>query len=100
MSNQVKNMSGDTGLALESHSLAYSEITKLESCIDLLVGVTNSLKEELSNTSNKLHYIRCAKTIQSNAEAIRKLTVSIYDIKLKERKAGENDVSPSDWESL
>ncbi len=100
MSNQIKNMSGDTVLALETTSLAHDEIKKLESCIDLLVGVTNSLNSELSNTNNKPHYIRCAKAIQGNAEAIRRLTVSIYDMKLRERKASEKDISPSDWDSL
>lgn len=100
MSNQVKNISGDTDLALKPYSLAQDEIKKLESCIDLLVNVTNSLKAELSDTSNKPHYIRCAKAIQGNTEAIRKLTVSIYDMKIKERRANEKDVSPSDWESL
>ena len=100
MSNQVKNMSVDTGLTLKAHSLAHDEIIKLESCIDLLVGVTNSLNAELSSTNNKPHYIRCAKAIQGNAEAIRKLTLSIYDMKLKERRAAEKDVTPSDWESL
>lgn len=93
-------MTGDAGLALESISLAHNEIKKLESCIDLLVGVTNSLNSELSSTNNKPHYIRCAKTIQGNAEAIRKLTVSIYEMKLKARKASEKDVSPSNWEAL
>lgn len=100
MSNQIKNASGGTGLALETHSLAHDEITKLESTIDMLVGVTNSLNAELGSTSNKMHYIRCAKAIQGNAEAIRRLTVSIYDIKIKERKASEKDVSPSDWGAL
>lgn len=100
MSNEVKNMSCDTSLATETRSLAHEEIKKLESCIELLVGVTNSLKAELTSTSNKPHYIRCAKTIQGNTEAIRKLTVSIYDMKVRERKASEKDVSPSDWESL
>lgn len=100
MSNQIKNMSGDTGLALGATSLAHDEIKKLESCIDLLVGVTNSLNHELDSTSNKMHYIRCAKAIQGNAEAIRKLTVSIYDMKLREREASEKDVSSSDWEAL
>lgn len=100
MSNQVKNMPGDTSPALEAHSPAHDELKKLESCIDLLVGVTNSLKGELSSARDKLHYIRCAKAIQGNAEAIRRLTVSIYDIKLKERRASEKDISPSDWESL
>lgn len=100
MSNQVKNNADNTNLALETHSPAHDELKKLESCIDLLVGVTNSLNAELSNTNNKPHYIRCAKAIQSNAEAIRRLTVSIYEIKLKERKASEKDISPSGWESL
>jgi hypothetical protein len=100
MSNQIKNMSDDTSLALETYSLAHDELKKLESCIELLVGVTNSLKGELSSTNNKSHYIRCAKAIQINAEAIRRLIVSMYDIKLKERKASEKDISPSDWESL
>jgi hypothetical protein len=100
MSNLVKIPSGDAGIVLETPSLADSELKKLESCIDLLVGVTNSLNAELASTNNKPHYIRCAKAIQCNAEAIRRLTVSIYDIKLKERRAGEKDISPSDWESL
>ena len=100
MSNQIKSFPVDASLALEAHSLAHDEIKKLESCIDLLVGVTNSLNAELSSTNNKPHYIRCAKAIQGNAEAIRKLTLSIYDMKLKERRASEKDVSPSGWESL
>lgn len=98
MSKQAKNMSFDTGLVI--NSLEHDEIKKLESCIDLLVAVTNSLKTELSNTSDNMHYIRCAKTIQGNTEAIHKLTVSIYKMKLKERSASEKDISPNDWESL
>lgn len=58
MSNQVKNLKVGASLALEAHSLAHDEIKKLESCIDLLVGVTNSLNAELSSTNNKMHYIR------------------------------------------
>lgn len=100
MSNQVKKISDDTSVALETPSLAHDELKKLESCIELLVGVTNTLTKELTITSNKSHYLRCAKVIQGNTEAIRKLTVSIYDIKLKERRASEKDVSPSDWDSL
>lgn len=100
MSEQVKNMSGDTDLALETPSLAHDEIKNLESCIELLAGVTNSLNTELSSTSNKPHYIRCAKAIQGNVEAIHRLTVAIYDMKSKERRAREKDVSPSGWEAL
>ncbi|MDP2246579.1 MAG: hypothetical protein Q8J65_00505, partial [Nitrosomonadales bacterium] len=97
MSNQVKNTSVDSSLMLETSSLAHNELKKLESCIDLLVGVTNSLQTEMSNTGNKSHYIRYAKAIQGNVETIRRLTASIHDIKLKERKAGERDISPCDW---
>lgn len=68
MSNELKNMSGDKGLALETHSLAQVEIKKLESCIDLIVGVTNSLNHELGSTNNKILYIRYAKAIQGNTD--------------------------------
>lgn len=100
MSNQVKNMPDDTSLALEARSPAHDELKKLESCIELLVGLTNEIRKEMDSTSNKSLYVRNAKLIQGNVETIRKLTVSIYDIKLKERKASERDISPSDWESL
>ena len=100
MSNQVKNISGDITSDVAICPLASDELKKLESCIDLLVSITNSLKKEMEGTSNKTQYIRCAKAIQSNIESVRKLTVSIYEIKLKERKANEKDISPSDWEAL
>ena len=97
---EVKIPADDSALALANNSLAPDEIKKLDSCIDLLVGLTNSLNAELSSTNNKQHYIRCAKAIQGNAEAIRKLTLSIYDMRRKERRAAEKDVTPGDWESL
>jgi len=100
MSNQVKNMSDNISLALEAHSPAHDELKKLESCIQKLVDITDLLTLEMSSTRDKLHFSRCAKAIQSNVEAVRRLTLSLYDIKLKERNAREKDITPSDWESL
>jgi FtsZ-binding cell division protein ZapB len=100
MSNQVKNMSDDTNLALEAHSPAHDELKKLESCIKKLVDTTDLLTLEMSSTHDKMHFSRCAKAIQSNIKTIHELTLSTVKLKLQEYKGREKDVSPSDWESL
>lgn len=96
MSNQIKNIAVEV---LESTSLAHEEIIKLESSIDLLVRVTNSLNVELE-TAKGQHYVRCANAIRSNVETIHRLTVSVHNFKLTERKHREKDVTSSGWEVL
>lgn len=97
MGNKIGKNIGNT---LTEKMPTCSDITKLESCIEKLVQTTDILSTEMTSTRDKVHFIRCAKAIQTNIESIHRLTLSIHAVTIQNTKALEKVVSSSGWDLL